>query len=95
MQPVRKVLAATHFKPVTVTEPTQPNSTVTKWTPCSPGDSVAVEKTWSDVAGSDLLEPSLVYADFLRAVKAARPTVKDEDVIRYREFTNESGADGA
>ncbi|KAK0436607.1 AAA-domain-containing protein [Armillaria borealis] len=48
MQPVRKVIGATHFKRVE-----------TKWTPCSPGDPDAVEKTWSELESHELKEPQL------------------------------------
>ena len=49
-------------------------------TPCSPGDEGAIEKTWSDVEGAELLEPVLKMADFLRSVKAVKASVSVEDV---------------
>lgn len=58
MQPVRKVLSATHFKEVTVKDP-ETGNTEKKLTPCSPGDPAAVEKTWDDVNSEELLEPPL------------------------------------
>lgn len=82
MQPVRKVLSATHFKPVADG----------KWTPCSPGDPDAVEKAWTEVASDELLEPPLRMADFVRAVHGARPTVTHDDVKRHEAWTNDSGA---
>ena len=84
MQPVRKVLSATHFKPVTV-------DGTTKWTPCSPGDPDAVEKTWSEVEGDELQEPGLKLNDFVRAIENVRPTVTQEDIKRHIEWTNDSG----
>lgn len=60
MQPVRKVLSATHFKPVPVKSPE--GQDVVKWTPCSPGDPKAQEKTWNDVSSEELLEPPLVVS---------------------------------
>jgi vacuolar protein-sorting-associated protein 4 len=67
MQPVRKVLSATHFKkvmgPVKAKdgEP-QPEEGLQKeyLTPCSPGDPAAIEQSWEGVDGSDLLEVSRV-----------------------------------
>ncbi|EJD55263.1 katanin p60 ATPase domain-containing protein [Auricularia subglabra TFB-10046 SS5] len=88
MQPVRKVLSATHFKPVDV-------DGKTKWTPCSPGDPAAVEKGWTEVASDELLEPPLRMADFVRSVQGARPTVTQDDVKRHEAWTNDSGNDGA
>lgn len=84
MQPVRKVLSATHFKPTTV-------DGKTKWTPCSPGDPDAVEKTWTDVDGDDLQEPGLKLNDFIRAIESVRPTVTQDDIKRHIEWTNDSG----
>lgn len=63
MQPVRKVLSATHFKkvmaPVKAKDgEAQPEQGIMKeyLTPCSPGDPDAVEETWEAVDGDDLLE---------------------------------------
>lgn len=60
MQPVRKVSSATHFKRVK-TKDAEGNAVV-KYTPCSPGDPAAEEKTWMDVDGKDLLESPLVVS---------------------------------
>ncbi|KAF8150386.1 AAA-domain-containing protein [Mycena galopus ATCC 62051] len=86
MQPVRKVLSATHFKRA---EDGQ------KWTPCSPGDPEAVEKTWTDIDSDELLEPPLKVADFLKSLASTRPTVTESDIQRHDQWTRESGNDGA
>jgi vacuolar protein-sorting-associated protein 4 len=86
MQPVRKVLSATHFKPVE-----DPGEKKTKWTPCSPGDLEAVEKSWTAVESDELLEPPLRLNDFIRAINSVRPTVTSEDIKRHDEWTNDSG----
>ncbi|THH27482.1 hypothetical protein EUX98_g6703 [Antrodiella citrinella] len=88
MQPVRKVLSATHFKRVPVDDKM-------KWTPCSPGDPEAEEKTWTDVEGDDLLEPPLRIADFLKSLETTRPTVTAEDIKKHDQWTLESGNEGA
>ena len=84
MQPVRKVLSATHFKQVEV-------DGKLKWTPCSPGDPAAVEKSGSDVEGDDLLEPPLKVADFLKSLDSTRPTVTADDIKKHEAWTQESG----
>lgn len=66
-----------------------------KLTPCSPGDSGAMEMTWVDVDSEKLLEPPLVVKDFIRAIKASRPTVSGEDLTRNSEWTAEFGSEGA
>lgn len=87
MQPVRKVLSATHFKSV----PSDADSNVVKWTPCSPGDPDAVEKNWSEVESDDLQEPPLRFADFVKSLESVRPTVSQGDIARHDEWTKESG----
>lgn len=94
MQPVRKVLAATHFKSVSVTDPTT-NETTTKLTPCSPGDPEAEEKTWTDIGTEELLEPPLKIGDFLNSIASVRPSVAQGDIQKHIDWTSESGADGA
>ncbi|KAJ2734446.1 Vacuolar protein sorting-associated protein 4 [Coemansia sp. BCRC 34962] len=96
MQPIRKVQVATHFKrvrrPADRAAPAGPQRDY--WTPCSPGDPHAVEKTWSEVASDDLWEPDLSSLDFLKAVKNSRPTVNDADLEKQIEFTNDFGQEG-
>jgi hypothetical protein len=87
MQPVRKVISATHFKQVTLPE----NPDAIKWTPCSPGDPDAVEKSWSDVESDELLEPALKLKDFLKSLDSVRPTVTEADIKRHDDWTKESG----
>lgn len=66
-----------------------------KFTPCSPGDTEAVEMSWDKIEGDQLLEPSLSLKDFVKAVKAARPTVSGDDLRRSEEWTAEFGSEGA
>jgi len=89
MQPVRKVISATHFK--RVRDPTSQSEEMTKWTPCSPGDPAAEEKSWSDIESDELLEPALKLADFLKSLDSTRPTVTDKDIKRHEEWTKDSG----
>ena len=84
MQPVRKVLSATHFKEVETEDGV-------KWTPCSPGDPAAVEKSWTDVESNELQEPPLRLGDFLKSLSSTRPTVTAEDIKKHEKWTAESG----
>ncbi|KAI9844931.1 MAG: Vacuolar protein sorting-associated protein 4 [Sclerophora amabilis] len=88
MQPVRKIQTATHYKKVTVDD-------TEKLTPCSPGDRGATEMSWTDIEADQLLEPTLVLKDFVKAVKGARPTVSVEDTKRSEVWTAEFGSEGA
>lgn len=66
-----------------------------KLTPCSPGDPDAIEMTWEKVASDELLEPLVEKKDFIRAIKASRPTVSEADLKRNEEWTREFGSEGA
>lgn len=58
MQPVRKVQTATHFKKIRGPSPKDPKVIVDDLlTPCSPGDSGAIEMTWMEVESDKLAEP--------------------------------------
>lgn len=94
MQPVRKIQTATHYKKVTVTEP-EGGSQKEKLTPCSPGDAGAMEMNWMQVDTEQLLEPPLQTKDFVKAIKASRPTVSGEDLNKNEEWTKEFGSEGA
>ncbi|BGP22448.1 Proteasome activator BLM10 [Rhodotorula toruloides] len=95
MQPVRKVLSATHFKEIPVQSEAEggTSQTVRKLTPCSPGDKGAKEMTWNDVNSDELLEPPLTYNDFVRAVQSAKPTVTQEDIKQHLIFAQEGGSE--
>lgn len=67
----------------------------TKWTPCSPGDPQAVEKSWTELDGDELLEPPLRVRDFVKAIKSSRPTVSGDDLTKNAEWTKEFGSEGA
>lgn len=95
MQPVRKVLAATHFKSVKVPSTDDPSTLVDKLTPCSPGDPKAIEKSWTDVGQDELQEPPLTANDFIRAISIVRPTVTADDIKRHIEWTQDAGSEGA
>lgn len=90
MQPVRKLMAATHFKPVV--DPEEPHKA--KWTPCSPGDQDAVEKSWTEVDSDELVEPGLRINDFLKALSKTRSTVSPDDIRKHEDWTNNSGMHG-
>lgn len=106
MQPIRKIQTATHYKKVRLLPYLASDFSITiplqvtfegeeKLTPCSPGDSGAMEMTWLSVDAEQLLEPPLVLKDFIKAVRNSRPTVSQEDLSRNSEWTKEFGSEGA
>ena len=105
MQPVRKIQTATHYKKVRTTVQSALFCANNDWqvdvdgveklTPCSPGDPGAVEMSWMDIETDQLLEPPLQVKDFIKAIKASRPTVSGEDLHRNEDWTKEFGSEGA
>ena len=91
MQPVRRVMNATHFKQVQ--EVDDDGTARTRYMPCSPGDPDAREMTWMDVESDQLREPHLVMNDFLKALHAVRPSVSAADIQKHLDFMRESGAE--
>ena len=87
MQPVRKVIGATHFAPVA--DPDDPNHV--KWTPCSSGRRGAMEKSWMEIGSDELQEPPLTMKDFEISLASVRPTVTAADIQRHDQWTRESG----
>lgn len=51
--------------------------------------------TWEAVSTDELLEPVVEQKDFLRAIKASRPTVSTDDLERNEEWTRDFGSEGA
>ncbi|RGP65893.1 vacuolar sorting-associated 4 [Fusarium longipes] len=88
MRPVRKILQATHFKPVM-------KDGKRMLTPCSPGDPEKIEMTYDDVSSDELLAPDVQLKDFEMALDDSHPTVSKDDIARQIEWTNEFGSEGA
>jgi vacuolar protein-sorting-associated protein 4 len=66
-----------------------------KLEPCSPGRKDAMQMTWADVKSEELLTPVVDFRDFVKAIKASRPTVSFQDLQRNAEWTEEFGSEGA
>ncbi|KAJ6620138.1 P-loop containing nucleoside triphosphate hydrolase protein [Mycena sp. CBHHK59/15] len=86
MQPIRKFISATHFKPVPGDD-----STRVKWMSCTPGDADAIEKSWTDIEGDELFEPALTLRDFTESFANVRPTVAEGDLLKHSQWTAEFG----
>lgn len=51
--------------------------------------------SWTDLDGEQLAEPPLKVKDFVKAIKASRPTVSKADLEKSAEWTKEFGSEGA
>lgn len=95
MQPIRKVQTATHFRKTKGPSPTDPDKMVELYSPCSPGEKGAIEMTFLDVPGDQLLEPHVTMNDMLRSLAQTKPAVTLHDLQKLKEFTEEYGQEGS
>jgi len=89
-EPVRFCQTATHFKKV----PNPKKEQDYLWSPCSPGDPDAEEKTLMDVPSALLKPIDITKKMVLKALKVAKPTVGKEDLQRFEEWTKQYGQEG-
>jgi len=78
---VRTVISATHFKRIDV-----------QLTPCSPGDEDAIEMTWNDVDGDELIQPPTKFGDFEQSIRSIKSSVGIDDITKYDEWTQQFGS---
>lgn len=91
-EPIRKLQMATHFKQVCITLPN--GGPKNMLTPCSARDPAAIEMSWTQVAGDELLEPEMSFNDLLKALNSARKTVSSQDLLNHEKFSKEFGIEG-
>ncbi|KAF7319364.1 AAA-domain-containing protein [Mycena chlorophos] len=92
MQPIRKLMSATHFKPV---ERSMLEGAASQWTACDANDQGAVKKALVEMNPEEVLDPRLVMKDFESALENVRPTVKESDLKGHLEWTKEFGSYGS
>lgn len=54
-----------------------------------------MEMAWTEVESEQLQEPPLQVKDFIKAIKASRPTVSQVDLQKSAEWTKEFGSEGS
>ncbi|KAG6839836.1 hypothetical protein C0991_011200 [Blastosporella zonata] len=90
LNPVRKIISATHFK--RVADPaSDSDSELTKLTPCLPGDPAAEEMQWRTIEPARVLKPPIRLADFLEALSAMGPTVTANEIRQCEDWAKEFG----
>ena len=50
--------------------------------------------SWAEVPGEKLMEPPVLYQDFVRAVKKVRPSVNQDDIKLQKDWTEQFGEEG-
>lgn len=88
MMPVRITHSATHFKRILNGEGRA------CWTPCSPGDEDAIEKSLMEFDDEDVVLPKISLTHLRQSVLNTRPTVSPEDIKEHVTWTNQYGQDG-
>jgi len=94
MEAVRTVQHATHFKKVVAPCRNDESKMRDYLTPCSPGEPGAIEMTWEDIEGDELLEPKLTLNHVKRALRNTKPSVSQDDLDEHVKFTDQFGQDG-
>ncbi len=94
MMPVRITLGATHFKQVVASDRSDASRQREYWTPCSPGDADASEKTLMELDDDDVILPKVSLTHLRQSIVNTRPTVSDEDIKGHVAWTQQFGQDG-
>lgn len=89
-EPVRIAQIATHFKRV----PDPSGQHPFLWEPCSSGDPQAVEMSLYDVPAGQLKPLDTRVEHFEHAVRNTKPSVGQDDLGRFEEWTRQFGQEG-
>nr|CAD7439720.1 unnamed protein product [Timema bartmani] len=87
MQPIRKILAATHFRRVTGRCPVNPSVMLDDLlTPCRSKSPDAIPMDWQQVPSDKLVEPLVTMDDMRRALVSSKATVTAQDLRSNSRF---------
>ena len=64
------------------------------YTPCAPSDPQGIEMDMYAIPDGKLREPAVCLDDYMKALTRIKPSVCEEDLERYVDFTNKFGQDG-
>lgn len=87
MELIRTCMLATHFKIVNM-------DGKEFYMPCSPSDDGSIEMELKDVSESDLMSPIVGKMDFLKVLASSKPSVSQEDLKQYEDYTELFGEEG-
>lgn len=90
-EPVRRCQRAKFFE--RVTKANKDGVVKQWWRPCSPGSPGAVEMTLMQVPRDELLEPDVLASDFELAIEKCRPSVSQDDLKQYEDWTAQYGSE--
>ncbi|CAD8146836.1 unnamed protein product [Paramecium pentaurelia] len=84
---LRVVQKATHFKKV------QTQNQI-KYTACSQSDPMAEKIKLTDLSNQQLLVPEMIYNDFLAVLPKCKPSVSQDNLKQYENWTQQFGQQG-
>ena len=64
------------------------------YTPCPPSDPQGQQMSMYDIPDGKLREPPVCMDDYMQALTRIKPSVCEDDLERYVDFTNKFGQDG-
>lgn len=96
MESIRTLQIATHFKHVVGPDPDDETKQCNeRLAPCSPGDPQGFPMTMIEIPNPKMvIALPVTRTDFLKAIKTARPSVSEKDIVQHIEFTKDFGQEG-
>ncbi|KAL2255512.1 hypothetical protein VTK26DRAFT_3207 [Humicola hyalothermophila] len=65
------------------------------YTPCDKTDPAGIAMTWRKVPPNKLKEPALTAEDLFVVMQNVKPSVTDDEIAKYHEWTKQFGLEGA
>jgi vacuolar protein-sorting-associated protein 4 len=91
---LERCLMSTHFKYVAGID-SRGKAHSNMLTPCSMGDSGAMEMTYNEVPRDRLLPPPVTLEDFQRVIRRSRSSVSQDELQKYVQWTADFGRNGS
>jgi len=91
---LERCLMSTHFKYVAGID-SRGKAHRNMLTPCSMGDSGAMEMTYNEVPHDRLLPPPVTLEDFQRVIRRSRSSVSQDELQKYVQWTADFGRNGS
>lgn len=93
-KPIDMVQCATAYKKITAPDRNDSSKMRQYWTPCEPNDPDAIEATWENINGNDVIEPIITKDHFLQSLIDTPKSVSVADCVKHETWTREFGQEG-
>jgi vacuolar protein-sorting-associated protein 4 len=95
MAPIRELQEATHFKVVQFAEGGDFQKIPRVLVPCNSNDKEAQKMSLFDITEGDVLPRPVTMDDILRSLEVHKPSLTEEELNQYVEWTKKMGQSGA